>query len=108
MSKRDPNILLEDVALAIEKIGLFTAGMDREMFLGDAKTIDAVARNLEIIGEAVRQLPDDFTNALLIFHGSKSEECEIGLFMSTSAWTWKSFGRLFTKIFLTWEPASVF
>lgn len=41
MSKRDPNILLEDVAAAIEKIALFTAGMDRQMFLGDAKTIDA-------------------------------------------------------------------
>lgn len=34
--------------------------MDRQTFLGDAKTIDAVARNLEIIGEAVRQLPDGF------------------------------------------------
>jgi uncharacterized protein with HEPN domain len=63
MSKRDPNILLEDVAIAIKKIGLFTAGMDRQTFLGDAKTIDAVARNLEIIGEAVRQLSDDFKNA---------------------------------------------
>jgi uncharacterized protein with HEPN domain len=37
--------------------------MDRETFLSDEKTIDAVARNLEIIGEAVRQLSDDFKNA---------------------------------------------
>ena len=63
MSKRDPRILLEDIILAIEKIGRFTAAMDREMFLTDEKTIDAIARNLEIIGEAVRQLPDDFKKA---------------------------------------------
>jgi uncharacterized protein with HEPN domain len=63
MSKRDPQILVEDVLLAIEKIRRFTAGMDQQAFLSDEKTIDAVARNLEIIGEAVRQLPDDFKNA---------------------------------------------
>jgi uncharacterized protein with HEPN domain len=63
MSKRNHRILVEDVLLAIEKIGRFTAGMDQQTFLSDEKTIDAVARNLEIIGEAVRQLPDDFKNA---------------------------------------------
>lgn len=63
MSKRDPRILVEDVLLAIEKVGRFTAGMDQQTFFSDEKTIDAVARNLEIIGEAVRQLPDDFRNA---------------------------------------------
>jgi len=63
MSRRDPRILLEDVLLAIEKVGRFTTGMDQQTFLGDEKTVDAVARNLEIIGEAVRQLPNDFKNA---------------------------------------------
>ena len=62
MSKRDPKILVEDMLLAIEKIRRFTAGIDHEMFLADEKTIDAVARNIGIIGEAVRQLPDDFKN----------------------------------------------
>ena len=33
------------------------------MFLTDERTSDAVARNLEIIGEAVRQLPEDFKKA---------------------------------------------
>lgn len=31
-------------------------------FSATKKTIDAVARNLEVIGEAVRQLPDGFKN----------------------------------------------
>ena len=34
--------------------------MTREQFLGDEKTIDAVTRNLEIIGEAAHKLPDEF------------------------------------------------
>ena len=34
--------------------------MDHEAFLRDELVIDGVARNLEIIGEAVRQLPEEF------------------------------------------------
>ena len=34
--------------------------MDRVGFLADEKTVDAVVRNLEIIGEASRQLPEEF------------------------------------------------
>ncbi len=35
--------------------------MDFDQFAIDFKTIDAVVRNLEIIGEAARQLPIEFT-----------------------------------------------
>ena len=37
--------------------------MDLDAFLTNELVIDAVARNLEIIGEAVRQLPEDFSVA---------------------------------------------
>lgn len=37
----------------------FTAGLSYQDFCGDRKTFDAVARNLEIIGEASKKLPDD-------------------------------------------------
>ena len=60
MPERDAAILLEDIRTAIEKIERYTAGMTRETFVADEKTVDAVVRNLEIIGEAVRRLPDDF------------------------------------------------
>ena len=33
--------------------------MDRVQFHGDQRTIDAVVRNLEIVGEAARQIPED-------------------------------------------------
>ncbi|MBI5757206.1 MAG: DUF86 domain-containing protein [Planctomycetales bacterium] len=60
MSRRDPQILLDDIRRAIDKIERYITGMDHDQFLSDEKTIDAVVRNLEIIGEAVRQVPDAF------------------------------------------------
>ena len=52
MSKREPSVLLNDIRTSIEKIQCYTAGLDEGSFLADEKTIDAVVRNLEIIGEA--------------------------------------------------------
>lgn len=60
MSKREPEILLDDIRTAIEKIRRYTSGLDETSFLGDEKTTDAVVRNLEIIGEAATQLSADF------------------------------------------------
>jgi uncharacterized protein with HEPN domain len=60
MPKRDPVLLFEDIRSALGRIERYTSGMQREQFLADEKTIDAVVRNLEIIGEAVRWLPDEF------------------------------------------------
>ena len=60
MSNRDPQILVEDVRLAISKIERYIAGLSHDQFLADDLRKDAVARNLEIIGEAVRQMPDAF------------------------------------------------
>jgi uncharacterized protein with HEPN domain len=60
MSKRDPKLLTEDISAAIEKIQRFIIGMDKDSFMTDDKTIDAVVMNLEIIGEAARQIPKAF------------------------------------------------
>lgn len=62
MSKRSPELLLEDILEAIEKIERFTVGYSKEQFESDAKTADAVIRNLEIIGEAANRIPEDFQN----------------------------------------------
>ena len=63
MSKRDPLVLLEDILLAIQKIGRYTSQMDHDAFITDDLVVDGVARNLEIIGEAARQLPDEYKRA---------------------------------------------
>jgi len=45
---------------AIRQIESYIAGQDHDSFLHDRKTIDAVVRNLEVLGEASRQLPQEF------------------------------------------------
>ncbi|NJE61703.1 DUF86 domain-containing protein [Thermococcus sp. 21S7] len=57
---RDPLLYVEDILEAIEKIKRYTAGMDFGEFIGDEKTVDAVIRNLEIIGEAAKHIPAEF------------------------------------------------
>jgi uncharacterized protein with HEPN domain len=56
-SRRSWRFRLTDILTAIANCRDFTAGMDRAAFRRDAKTIHAVVRNLEIIGEAARALP---------------------------------------------------
>jgi len=62
MSKRSIDVLLEDMLDAIQKIERYTNGMSQDIFEEDEKTVDAVIRNLEIIGEAANRLPKDFIN----------------------------------------------
>lgn len=63
MPKRDADLLIEDILAAIGKIEDYTRGVNHDAFLADAKTIDAVVRNLEIIGEAARRMPAEFVTA---------------------------------------------
>jgi uncharacterized protein with HEPN domain len=57
---RDIRVWLADIADACHRIESYTAGMDASAFCDDRKTVDAVVRNLEIIGEAVKSLPTEF------------------------------------------------
>ena len=59
MSKREWELYLKDIDKSINKIIKYTKGMERKEFFDDDKTFDAVLRNLEIIGEAVKHLPDE-------------------------------------------------
>ena len=56
---RDYRQWLEDILGSCGKILRFTANMPFDEFVEDEKTYDAVVRNLEIIGEAAKNLPDD-------------------------------------------------
>ena len=60
MSNREIQLLLEDLLEAAEKILSYTSGMSFDNFTNDNKTIDAVVRNFEIIGEAANRVPDNF------------------------------------------------
>jgi uncharacterized protein with HEPN domain len=56
---RDFKVYLDDILEAAEKIETYTTGFGFEAFREDGRTVDAVIRNLEIIGEAIKNIPDD-------------------------------------------------
>ena len=56
---RTASILLREIIGAIELIADYTRGRSFDDFSKDVQTQDAVIRRLEIIGEAVKNLPDD-------------------------------------------------
>jgi uncharacterized protein with HEPN domain len=60
---RDFEVYLGDIRQAIGKIQSYTAGLTRDMFDQDDRTIDAVIRNLQIVGEAAKAIPDSIRAA---------------------------------------------
>jgi len=57
---KDPKIFLRHILESIEAIERYAAGQTLDTFLKSPKDQDATIRRLEIIGEAVRGLQDDF------------------------------------------------
>lgn len=55
-----PEVFAQHIVEAIEKIENYIRGFDVTMFERDGKTYDAVVRELEIIGEATRNLEEGF------------------------------------------------
>jgi len=53
---------LEDMQLAMSRIAEYLEGYDFKRFKKDYKTVDAVIRNFEILGEASRTLDDEIKN----------------------------------------------
>ena len=61
---RDPGQRIDDIVECCEKILRFTSGMNQEQFVEQELVMDAVLRNIEIIGEATKHLPDDVRAAI--------------------------------------------
>ena len=57
--KKEIKIFIEDILESIKNIEEYVRGMDKEKFLEDNKTQDAVLRKLEVIGEAVKNIPSE-------------------------------------------------
>ena len=62
MSK-DPSVYISDILESIEKIRRFVGDLSYLEFSRDEMRIDAVVRNLELIGEAAKNVPDDLKAA---------------------------------------------
>ena len=60
MKNKEPVFFLNDIRNSLEKIFKYTKNIEFEEFLSNDMLKDAVERNFEIIGEAVKKLPQEF------------------------------------------------
>lgn len=56
---RDWRLFLDDIVECSRRVLDYTRGMSLDDFVQDTRTYDAVLRNLEIIGEAAKRLPEE-------------------------------------------------
>jgi uncharacterized protein with HEPN domain len=71
--KKDEQEYLKHILECLESIEAYTKGIDLVNFLSDEKTQDAVLRKFEVIGEATKQLPQEFRKDLA--HISWKDAC---------------------------------
>lgn len=63
MSYKDWRVRIDDMLEAIGRCQSYVAGLDSTAFANDSRSQDAVARNLEIIGEAASKMPEPVREA---------------------------------------------
>ena len=56
---RDPLLFLEDIERSCAKIVRYTDGLEQAELFRDELRFDAVLHNFQVIGEAVKRLPED-------------------------------------------------
>ncbi|MGA8571096.1 MAG: DUF86 domain-containing protein [Desulfobaccales bacterium] len=59
---KDYRVYIDDILESIGKIRLYIKGFSYEDFCGDQRTIDAINRNLGLIGEAANRIPGSIKN----------------------------------------------
>ena len=58
--KKDTQVHLDDIIESCDKIAQYLAGKSKEAFENNTELQDAITRRLEIIGEAIKRLPEEF------------------------------------------------
>ena len=87
MPPREWRLRVDDILEAIARIGRYVEGLTIEQFKADQKTVDAVIRNLEIIGESIRHLVEQRETLPPRIPWRTSPACEMFSFTRTSALT---------------------
>jgi hypothetical protein len=98
---------LDHILQAIGRIQRYTRETTQEAFLANEQQQDAVIRNIEIIGEASRNLQrqaPDSLRSILTSLGRHSMPCEIVSHMDIGRSMWKSFGTSSKMSFRYQEP----
>lgn len=60
--KRDVLLFIQDIKESINDIESFSKGLTKDNFIKNRLRQNAIVRSLEIIGEAVKNIPDSFRN----------------------------------------------
>jgi len=55
--KKDPKIFLEHILQCIERVEEYVEGVTKKQFLESVQLQDSIIRRIEIIGEAVKNIP---------------------------------------------------
>ena len=91
--KRRDREYLADLAEAVQRIVIYTGELTYEEFLADRKTQDAVLRNLQVMGEAVKKLSAPVKRCTRTCPGNKWPGCVTRWCMTISASTMILSGR---------------
>ncbi len=62
MKRRSVIVYIQDVLDSIQRAEGYLEGMSIEGFRTDRKTFDAVVRNIEVVGEAIKRVPESVTS----------------------------------------------
>ncbi|WP_226086721.1 DUF86 domain-containing protein [Mesobacillus sp. S13] len=60
---RDPEIFLEDILIAANKVLKYTKGLSYDDLIDNDLVLDAVIKNILVIGEATKNIPDEIREA---------------------------------------------
>ncbi|KAA9022289.1 HepT-like ribonuclease domain-containing protein [Niallia endozanthoxylica] len=60
--QREPRVFLEDILTAAVKVEKFTKGLSYEDFINNDLVADAVIKNILVIGEATKNIPEEIRN----------------------------------------------
>ena len=58
MSERKPSLLIRDILNCIDRIAVYSKGLDYEAFTSNFMVLEACLYNIQIIGEAVSKIPE--------------------------------------------------
>ena len=68
--KRTFRDYVEDILTSFEETQEFTQGLDFDAFAKDRRTVNAVVRSLEVMGEAAKRIPAEIRRSILKSHGN--------------------------------------
>jgi len=83
---RRVELYIDDICEAVERIASYTGNLSRDEFMNDVRTIDAVIRNLEILGEAAKHIPVEVRSKFTGIDWKGIAECATSSYMSTLVW----------------------